>query len=82
MATTTIERVETAVPTTGRVDTALVARAHQLREHAADLRNEANGFDEILATTYRRRAAELELEAWATEVRSGLPVTQIQPIAA
>lgn len=49
----------------------LTQRADSLRAQAADL-------PELLAQTYRRRAAELDLEAWALEVRSGAQV----PVAA
>lgn len=42
----------------------LSARARSLRAQAGDL-------DDLLARTYRRRAAELELEAWLLEVRAG-----------
>ena len=42
-----------------------------LNERAHSLRAQADGLPELLAKTYRRRAAELELEAWATEVRNG-----------
>lgn len=41
----------------------LVARAESLRAQAAML-------PDVLAGTYRRRASELELEAWVLEVRS------------
>jgi hypothetical protein len=41
----------------------LVARAESLRAQAAML-------PAVLAGTYRRRASELELEAWVLEVRS------------
>ena len=65
------------------VDTALVARAHDLRERAEHLRDLAAAApNDLLATTYRRRAAELELEAWASEVTSGLPLDAITAIAA
>jgi hypothetical protein len=84
----------TSAPTTQRldglsrpVDTELVARAHELRERAEHLRTQAAAVsattaNDLLATTYRRRAAELELEAWASEVRSGLPLDAITAIAA
>jgi hypothetical protein len=35
----------------------------------------------VLASTYRRRASELELEAWVAELQSGVPVEQVQPAA-
>jgi len=54
-----------------------------LNERAHSLRAQADGLPELLAKTYRRRAAELELEAWArrewaTEVRNGAG----EPVAA
>ena len=49
-----------------------------LIERAHSLRAQADGLPELLAKTYRRRAAELELEAWATEVRNGAG----EPVAA
>jgi hypothetical protein len=44
---------------------------HVLYERAQSLRDQAAGLPDLLAVTYRRRAAELELEAWATELRAG-----------
>jgi hypothetical protein len=49
-----------------------------LHQRAASLRAQAESLPELQATTYRRRAAELELEAWAIEVRSGAG----EPVAA
>lgn len=46
-------------------------RSSVLQDRAASLRSQAEGLPEVLATTYRRRAAELELEAWALELRFG-----------
>jgi len=45
------------------------------------LRRLAGSVDPILATSYRRRACELELELWIHIVRSGLP-PQDSPVAA
>lgn len=42
-----------------------------LQARARSLRAQADHLDDLLAQTYRRRAAELELEAWLLEVRSG-----------
>jgi hypothetical protein len=67
---------------TAVVDADELATAQALSDRAAALRNQAAAFDEVLATTYRRRAAELDLEAWVHTVRSGLPVDQIQLAAA
>ena len=40
-----------------------------LRARAAFLRDVAVGVEPILATSIRRRASELELEAWVLELR-------------
>jgi hypothetical protein len=53
-----------------------------LRSRAASLRSQADQLSELLATTYRRRASELELEAWILEVEAGVPVDQIPSPAA
>lgn len=49
-------------------------RVTQLNQRAGSLRVQADALPELLARTYRRRAAELDLEAWAIEVRSGVDV--------
>jgi hypothetical protein len=77
MSTTCANREMTAA-----VDANELAVAQALADRAAALRSQAASFDEVLATTYRRRAAELDLEAWVHTVRSGLPVDQIQLAAA
>lgn len=64
------------------VDPRLIERASLLRERAQIYRDEASALDPVLATTFRRRASELELEAWANEVRSGRPIDEITPVAA
>jgi hypothetical protein len=46
-------------------------RTTVMHERATSLRAQADALPELLAQTYRRRAAELELEAWALELRSG-----------
>jgi hypothetical protein len=55
------------------VDTDLVAQANSLRERAISLRAQADQLDSLVGPTYRRRASELELEAWVLEIQSGLP---------
>ena len=62
-------------------DTQLVSVAHALRERATSLRVQADSLTSPLATAYRRRASELELEAWLDELQSGLPYDQIRPAA-
>jgi hypothetical protein len=46
----------------------------ELTERAARLRVQAEDLGPIEATAFRRRAAELELEAWAVAVRAGADV--------
>lgn len=53
-------------------------RVAQLTQRADSLRVQADALPELLAQTYRRRAAELDLQAWALEVRAGAQV----PVAA
>lgn len=63
------------------VNEALVAEATHLRHRAESLRQQAAGFDEVLGMSYRRRASELEMEAWLLEVRAGVPETQLHSAA-
>lgn len=63
------------------IDHQMVAEAHLLRERARGLRDQAEQLDDLLATSYRRRASELQLEAWLLEVRSGLPESLIHTAA-
>ncbi len=49
----------------------ITRRVAQLTQRADSLRAQADGLPDVLARTYRRRAAELDLEAWALEVRAG-----------
>ena len=44
----------------------------RLQQRADSLRSLAQSVDPILATSYRRRASELELEVWVHVVRSGV----------
>ena len=46
-------------------------RTTVLHDRATSLRAQADTLPDLLGQTYRRRAAELELEAWALELRSG-----------
>jgi hypothetical protein len=43
----------------------------ELRSRAATLRSLSTNVHPILATTYRRRACEIELALWVHEVRCG-----------
>ena len=46
------------------------AQAHGLRRRAASLRSQAGHLQPVLATTYRRRASELELEAFVVGLQA------------
>jgi hypothetical protein len=63
------------------IDRRMVADAQQLRERAKGLREQAEQLEPLLATSFRRRASELELEGWLLEVRSGLPEALIHTAA-
>ncbi len=64
------------------IDEDLLDVSQALRGRAGHLRSEATDLGDVLADTYRRRASELELEAWIAEVRSGIPYDDVSPIAA
>ena len=64
------------------VDTDLLHAAGVLRDRAESLRAQAWLLSAPLQTAYRRRASELELEAFLAEVQSGLPYDQIHNAAA
>ena len=57
-------------PTTG--SSARQVAVGRLQQRADSLRSLAQSVDPILATSYRRRASELELEVWVHVVRSGI----------
>ena len=61
-----------------RVDRALAA----LQGRASHLRAEARTTHPMVATAYRRRAAELELGAWALSIRAGRPAADFPAGAA
>ncbi|MEA3217571.1 MAG: hypothetical protein QOJ19_3727 [Acidimicrobiia bacterium] len=42
-----------------------------LKQRAEALRRTASSMHELVARAYRRRAAELELQAWLTQVKAG-----------
>lgn len=54
------------------IDGRTLLDVHLLRSKAADLRHTAADVSAPLSVTYRRRAAELELEAAALAARFGL----------
>jgi hypothetical protein len=63
------------------VDEALVAEAANMRHRAESLRQQASNLDDVLAMSYRRRASELEMEAWVLEVRAGVPEPELHTAA-
>lgn len=54
------------------IDPALATRAASLRARAVSLRTQADALPDVLAAAYRRRAAELELSAWALDAHAGV----------
>jgi hypothetical protein len=64
-----------------RADQELLRRAHTTRDRAASMRRQAESLPEVLADSYKRRAAELELEAWIAEVQSGIPYDEVHSAA-
>ncbi|MDZ7731992.1 MAG: hypothetical protein U5R31_01795 [Acidimicrobiia bacterium] len=63
------------------VDPELTVLARTLRDRAGSLRRQADALGDLLRETYRRRAAELELEAWIAEVQSGIPDDEVHAAA-
>lgn len=63
------------------VDTELVRAASVLRQRARSLRDQARFLSPLLANAYRRRASELELEAWLGELQAGVPCDDLHPAA-
>lgn len=70
----------TPIPTDD-FDPQLLQTAAVLRERATSLRVQADSLSEVLAAAYRRRAAELELEAWVAEVQAGVPADDLHVAA-
>ncbi len=52
-------------------DTARLREATTLRHRADSLRQQSQSLDDVLGVAYRRRASELEIEAWVTEIQAG-----------
>jgi hypothetical protein len=71
----------TTATITRKIDEALVAEAANMRHRAESLRQQAANLDEVLAMSYRRRASELEMEAWVLEVRAGVPEPELHTAA-
>ncbi|MCU0268670.1 MAG: hypothetical protein MUF83_08485 [Acidimicrobiales bacterium] len=63
------------------IDDQLTGQARSLRVRAESLRTQAGQLPDVLATAYRRRAAELELEATVLELQAGLPIDVVRPAA-
>ncbi len=63
------------------IDQHLVEQSHVLRQRATSLRDQAGSLTRPLATAYRRRASELEFEAWIAELQAGVPYDQVQSAA-
>ena len=63
------------------IDRALLDQARHLRQRADSLRSQAPTLSPLLGTAYRRRASELEFEAWVSELQSGVPYDQVHPAA-
>ena len=62
-------------------DRELLDQARHLPQRADSLRAQALTLSPVLATAYRRRASELEFEAWVSELQSGVPYDQVHPAA-
>jgi hypothetical protein len=71
----------TTTVTRDAVDQHLVAEAALLRQRAERMRHDARTLDDVLAMSYRRRASELEMEAWVLEVRAGVPEPELHSAA-
>lgn len=55
----------------------VLSAAKMLEGRARSLRRQALGLPSVLATTYRRRASELELASWTAHVQVGQDVPEI-----
>lgn len=63
------------------IDERLVREAADLRHRATQLRRSAKPLDEVLGTSYRRRASELEMQAWVLELQAGVPNSKLHRAA-
>lgn len=64
------------------VEAQLLEQAHLLRQRADSLRSQATDLSPVLAATYRRRASELELGSFVSEIQAGIPYDQVMMPAA
>ncbi|MCU0311282.1 MAG: hypothetical protein MUE36_10100 [Acidimicrobiales bacterium] len=55
--------------------------AATLRARATSLREQAGSLDEVLSLTYRRRASELELEAFLLDAQAGVEAPEVHSAA-
>jgi len=58
-------------------DAELVHQATVARDRAESLRVQSTALPAVLAATYRRRASELELEAFLLEATAGVPENEM-----
>jgi hypothetical protein len=63
------------------IDQELVGQSHVLRQRAHSLREQSEALTAPLATAYRRRASELEFEAWISELQAGVPYDEVHSAA-
>jgi hypothetical protein len=64
------------------VDENGVRTAAELRRRAGQLRAQADHLGDVVANSYRRRASELEMQAWVVELQSGVPDAELHRHAA
>jgi hypothetical protein len=67
--------------TTTDIDESRVRQANELRRRASRLRRQAGRVDHVLSMTYRRRASELEMQAWVIELQAGVPDSELHQAA-
>jgi hypothetical protein len=68
------------MPNVAEIDTELVAQSRHMRDRAHSLRRQSDSLTSPLATAYRRRASELEFEAWISELQAGVPYDEVHSI--
>jgi hypothetical protein len=67
---------------THEFDRQLIHTSAVLRQRAKSLRAQAASLSDPVGEAYRRRAAELELEAWVAEIQAGVPESELHDVAA
>jgi hypothetical protein len=68
--------------TAHKLDSQLLHTSAVLRQRATSLRSQAASLPSPVGEAYRRRAAELELEAWVAEIQAGVPESELHDVAA